>query len=370
MRLATLGWEGFRNLADGRVQFGPGRNVLVGPNGAGKTNLLEAICVLARGGSPRTARDQELVQWGRASFALAGRAEGERCFHLAAEYRGGRRFLLDGAEARPEEISPLLPVVLFHPADILLVQGGPVRRRRYLDRFLFQVRPDYRRWWDQYRRALEQRTAALQAPAGAADAALEPWECQLAEAGGRIIARRSEAALVLAEAASAILSHLGLRGAAMLYRPAAPGLAPVEGRIGEKEAAAVLAQGLARSRGVDRARGATQVGPHRDDLLLILEGREARRFASQGQQRSLALGLRLAELRCVEAGAGVAPLLLLDDVASELDRDRRRKLAELTPPHLQVFVTSAEGALEAGLEGARGADVRLFRVHDGEVRPG
>ena len=263
-----------------------------------------------------------------------------------------RRVLVNGVPLRPDGSHfRELPMVLFHPDHVEMVRGGPDGRRRFLDRALFQADARYPTIHRDYLRALASRNRLLrQRPPDQRSLAL--FEEQLAQNGERLIGLRrffiGELSPLYIEAAT----HIGQgRGASIAYRPSLDG------------DRAALVEAWGRSRGRDLELGHTAAGPHADDLLLELDGRPARRFASQGQQRTLALALKIAETRVLEAATGRTPLLLLDDVSSELDRERNRRLFEfLVAAGGQVFITSTHE--DHILAGRPRAD---YCVEDGRV---
>lgn len=353
------------------MAFVPGLNVLRGPNGVGKTNLLEAIAYMAFGRSPRGAKDAALVSQGaplfqiRVSYGDDG-ADPERSRELAAAYRLGSRRILraDGRAIAPAELYGRLPCVFFSPDDLWLLKGAPASRRVLLDRMLVQVDPPYATAYHRYREALVQRNAALRAARSRrGDRALVAiWEPQLIEYGAQICRRR----LAVVEALGAL--------AADAYRSLAGGahnlaLGYVSG-TGEADQGSAAAQmwearierALAGSRDRDFALGATTTGPHRDDFEALIDGRPARHFASQGEQRSAVLALKFAERGHLETVAGRTPLLLVDDVLSELDATRRSALEGLLARRGQVFLTTADEAQASLLPAAA-----RFRVSAGEV---
>jgi DNA replication and repair protein RecF len=332
--IATLG---FRNLEPGTLRIGRGLSVLWGPNGAGKTNLLESICFALTARSPRTRSHRDLIRFGeplaRAEAVLADGRE-QRTFLAAVSRAQGRRHLVDGSPAPPEGAGLRPPLSVFIPDRLALIKGAPAIRRAHLDRFcaaLWPARAESRR---RYGRALAQRNALLgRLRSGDADrTALDAWDHELATAGVELIACRSRAAERLAAAFAAAAGELGLEDDAELtYRPRS-----------EVADAAQLEAGLTERREADIARGYTGWGPHLDELALTAGGRELRRFGSQGQQRIALLGLLFAEREALVADGRPAPLMLLDDVTSELDGERRRVLCTRLAGAGQAVVTATE----------------------------
>ncbi len=362
MRLRALEIQDFRNIERATIAPSPGATVLVGQNGQGKTNLLEAVYFLATLKALRASRLAELVRFGTeravVSAALDGPG-GER--RLAVEVGpAGRNAFLDGKPVdRPEAYLEGHAAVCFTPDDLLLVKGGPLLRRRFLDRAAFNRWPAVLGEARDYLRALRERNAALR---GAAPEVEESFREPLARAGARLLARRqalvAELAPRLADAFAAI-AGAGAPVAGLHYRPAA-GMPP-EGQE------AALQRRLSEILGLrlesDRGRGYTSVGPHMDDLTLSLDGRGARAYGSQGQQRALVLALKIAEIENLRAVLGQPPLLLLDDVSSELDPEKNRLLLRyLAELRAQAFLTTTDRRL---VEAAAGPEAVFYRVASG-----
>jgi DNA replication and repair protein RecF len=325
-----------RSLDRVRIELGPGIVSLIGPNGAGKTNLLEALYFALTGRSFRTADRRELIPFGasvaRAS-ATVGDGDGIERRLLASVSRGeGRRHLLDG---NPADAAALMrvrpPVAVFSPDRLSLVKGPPGERRAHLDRYATARWPARAGLRQRYGQALAQRNALLARIAAAGGAGdLGAWDAALAEAAAELIAARAEAAAELAAPFAAAAAELGLPGDATLeYVPRAEGDAEQ------------IRAGLAERREADLRMGRTAWGPHLDELKLALGGRSLRRYGSQGQQRTGLLALLFAEREALLAARRVAPLLLLDDVMSELDPERRALLVERLAAGGQTLITAA-----------------------------
>ena len=326
-----------RSLAAARIELGPGIVSLVGPNGAGKTNLLEALYFALTGRSFRTADRRDLIPFG-GSFARAEatiRAEGGAERHLLASVSraDGRRHLLDGSPADPATLGRNRPpIAVFSPDRLALVKGPPAERRAHLDRFGAARWPSRAELRQRFGQALAQRNALVaRLSAGhAAPTQLDTWDATLADSAAALIAARSEAVGELAAPFANAAAELGLgSGAEIEYVPRAAGSAE-EIRVG-----------LAQRRDADLRLGRTSWGPHLDELKISTAGRSLRRYGSQGQQRVALLALIFAERDALLAARQVAPLLLLDDVMSELDPDRRQRLVERLGDGGQVLVTAA-----------------------------
>jgi DNA replication and repair protein RecF len=335
LRLLSLALRNYRNYARLDLEPGEGLNLFLGANGQGKTNLLESVALLALSSSPRARREAELVgplaPEARVSGVVerAGAPSEIRVSVRLDGERARRRIEVDGQPRRAVDLPGLCRVTLFWPDDLDLVKAGPEHRRRLLNQMLVQMRPGYARCLSRYGRVVDQRNSLLkQVAAGEAPAAeLEGWDVQLVDLGGELSSARREAVEALAPEAAA--NHAAISGGERL-------------EVSYSGPPDDLAAALAAARWEDVRRGVSTVGPHRDDLLLRLDGREARAFASQGQQRTIVVSLKLAEAEVVTRFTGERPILLLDDVLSELDAGRRRALLERVGEPGQVIVTAVE----------------------------
>ncbi|HEY4027908.1 MAG TPA: DNA replication/repair protein RecF [Candidatus Dormibacteraeota bacterium] len=335
MHLVSLQLRNYRNYSRLDIEPGNRLNVFLGANGQGKTNLLESVALLALSTSPRARRDSELVgplapearvtalvQSGErsAEIRISIRVEGERA---------RRRIEVDGQPRRAVDLPGLFRVTLFWPDDLNLIKAGPEHRRRLLNEMLVQVRPGYARGLSRYARVLEQRNSLLK-QVGAGEqppSALEVWDLELARLGGELVEARRQAVADLAVTAAA--GHAAISGGEVLdLRYVGP---PDD-----------LLAALQRTRAEDVRRGSTGAGPHRDDIHIRLAERDARAFASQGQQRTAVVSIKLAEAAVVAQMTGERPVLLLDDVLSELDASRRGSLLEQLGDPGQVIITSVE----------------------------
>jgi DNA replication and repair protein RecF len=326
-----------RSLTQARVELGPGIVSLVGPNGIGKTNLLEALYFSLTGRSFRTSDRRDLIPFGT-SFARAEATvrndDGIEHRFLASVSRGeGRRHLLDGSSADPATLARSRPpVAVFSPDRLTLIKGPPGERRAHLDRFVaarWSSRADLRQRFGQ---ALAQRNALLArlASGRGTPAELDVWDATLAEAAAALITAREAATADLASPFAEAATELGLEGGATIeYAPRAYG------------AATEICDGLAERREADLRLGRTSWGPHLDELKISTGGRSLRRYGSQGQQRATLLALLFAEREALLQARRVSPLLLLDDVMSELDLGRRERLGERLAAGGQALVTAA-----------------------------
>ena len=366
MRVESLSTLGFRNLGETELALADGVTLLHGPNGAGKTNLLEALYMALAGRSCRTRAERETIAFGEPLARAEVRIEdrGERRDFLCAVDRGeGRRHLLNGSPAPPESAGMRPPLAVFMPDRLALVKGPPAARRSHLDAFVAAMRPARAPARQRYVRALAQRNALVgRIRSGQASAeSLDAWDAELAWAGIDLMAARADAVATLAPLFAAAAAELGLgEDAALEYRP----------RSHAEDAEALRAE-LAERRESDVARGFSGHGPHLDELAIMSSGRQARRYGSQGQQRVALLALLFAERDALLASDRPLPLLLLDDVTSELDPDRRELLAaRLVGGGGQALVTATETEhLPASCPRVEVAarDGRLIRGVDGEA---
>ena len=333
MRVDSLVARGYRNLDDLEIEVPRGGFALLGRNGQGKTNLLEALYYPVLGRSLRGAADAEVARLGGVGFHVGVTLPEGGTRSLSVTWPGpGRRkrIAADGADAgRLADVIGTWVAVAFLPEDVALAGGGAAGRRHYLDRMLSLADRSYLTALGRYRAALAQRNSALRQ--GRGDMA-EAFDAPLAEAGAVVVKARIAWLQGAGPRFAAELDDLGESGAGALdYR-----------RSAELEEPAGWRAALAAARGRDRARCMTTVGPHRDDLVLTVGGRELRTFGSTGQQRSAAIALKLLELDTLEAALGRCPALLLDDVFAELDRGRQERLGRrlIEPDRRQVFLTA------------------------------
>ena len=308
----------------------PGLVLVTGPNGAGKTNLLESLHVGTQGFSPRTRADAQLVRFGRAAarVALRGKRAGAPVeLEVTLELGTGKRASLNGARLRAaEQLRGEVTTLVFTPDRLVVVKGGPAARRAYFDRVLGRLSPTRAGLSAEYGAAVGQRNAALRRIAQGASSrdALAPWNDQVSKLGAALVDGRTEVVGQLQPGLQERASELGLAQAELRYEADPPTISELEARTER-----------------DLERGTTSLGPHLDDVGILSAGRDLRAFGSQGEQRLAVLALLLAEAELLEERRGTRPLLLLDDVLSELDQDRRRILADRLREGGQALVTSA-----------------------------
>jgi DNA replication and repair protein RecF len=352
--LNSLSIRDLRGYSALDASFGPGPHLVWGPNAAGKTTLVEAVVLLAWGHSHRTSTDTELIRWGADLARVEGRVQlagpsGAETIEVALVRPGSpatgggsgrKRVRVNGVPRRASGLLGLVRTVVFAPEEMLLVAGSPGLRRGALDQLASQMSPVYARDLSTYARVLQQRNGLLRAirEETASRDELRYWDAPLLDAGGAIVAERlrvlGELAEPLARAHAEIAPEEGAAGRLLLrYQtnaPALPGESPRD----------ALARRLQETADKEVWNGTTLVGPHRDDLVFELAGRDLAAFASRGQQRTAILAFKLAELDLLTDLDGRPPLLLLDDVFSELDPDRRSHLVRRISELPQAFVTT------------------------------
>ncbi|MDX6652137.1 MAG: replication and repair protein RecF [Solirubrobacterales bacterium] len=345
MPLTRVELRGFRNIERAGVDLGASITVIHGANGAGKTNLLEAIHFALTGGSCRTRNDREMIAFGapaaRAEVTLEN-SDGRSRYTASIARSGERRIDCDGPAAASSERPP---VGVFLPDRLVLIKGAPAERRTHLDRLVAAIWPARAELRRRFGRALAQRNALLaRIRSGDGDAqALAAWDGAFARQALAVIEARREATDAVTAPFAALSRELGLEPAAELrYRP----------RIDATSAEEIEAE-LAERRDEDLARGYSAHGPQADELVLEFGGRALRRYGSQGQQRLALLALLLAERQALIDRRDVVPLMLLDDVTSELDLEHRRLLVERLHGAGQAVITATEASqipVQTGLQ--------------------
>jgi DNA replication and repair protein RecF len=372
MYLRTLHLRNFRNYLDQQVDFSAAKTILVGDNAQGKSNLLEAVELLSTLRSHRTSRDRDLVRDGETIGQISAqleRALGPAELSLTLRSNGRRGVALNGESLRRQlDFLGILNVVQFSSLDLDLVRGGPEQRRNWLDALLIQLEPIYAYILQQYNQILRQRNAlirklqrsreeargnrasevaevyAIDDPAPSVDE-LSLWNTQLTIAGTRVIRRRSRVIQRLAPLAQHWHQLISGRQEELTVRYA-PNV-PLEQDTPETVQQAFLDKLQARAI-AEQYQGTSLVGPHRDEVEFTINTTSARQYGSQGQQRTLVLALKLAELQLIEEVIGEPPLLLLDDVLAELDLNRQNQLLEAIQDHFQTLITTTHlGAFDA-----------------------
>ena len=329
--------------------------LFVGQNAQGKTNLLEAIYVLSLTKSHRTSKEKELIAWGADATFLSAEIERNlgKCTLEFQIRQNGKKAKLNGLEQRKlSSYVGTLNAVLFAPEDLEIVKGSPATRRRFLDMEIAQVEPTYLYDLNQYNKVLQQRNHLLRDGFGKSPELLAVWDTQLAEFGSKIMRKRQHFIGKLQKWAEQIHSGItnGLEALKIHYLPSFE--LPDE----EAQDSILFERFMVKLAGVkeqELRRGVSLIGPHRDDLSFDINGKDAQSFGSQGQQRTTALSLKLAEIELIHEEVGEYPILLLDDVLSELDQTRQTQLIETFQGKVQTFITTT------GVE-----SVDLSKIHD------
>ena len=358
MIIKTLSVAGFRNLKEQNFVPGQGCNVIFGENAQGKTNLLEAIWLFTGGKSFRGAKENEMISFDGPFAKLEMNFESEgRPQKMAVRLTQGKEVFLNGVKCRSSaDVVGKLGCVVFSPVHLNLVKEGPALRRRFMDGAICQMKPSYLSLLNEYRRALLSRSALLkdcQYHAELLDT-LDVWDSQLAGLGAAIVKSRKEFVMQLSLAAVEIYGGIS-RGKEQLSLH-------YESTVEENEEYhQSFLKALQNSRALDLKNKTTGIGPHRDDLSLLIDGASARSFGSQGQQRSCVLALKLAEAALMEYLFNEKPVILLDDVLSELDKNRQQYVLNKLSG-FQVFITCCEKENFEGL-----TDGALFLMESGRL---
>ncbi|PLZ89600.1 DNA replication/repair protein RecF [Fischerella thermalis] len=354
MYLKTLLLRHFRNYQEQQVEFTAPKTILVGNNAQGKSNLLEAVELLATLRSHRTFRDRDLVQEAEELAQISAslkRETGISTLNLILRRNGRRTVNLNGENLRRQmDFLGVLNAVQFSSLDLDLVRGGPEGRRHWLDTLLIQLEPIYAHILQQYHQILRQRNAFLKRNAEtlyttSLQSELAIWNVQLATAGTRVIRRRERAIQRLAPIAKKW--HASISGSKEILQIKYSPNVPLEQNHSEKVQQALLEK-LQQRTIAELHQGTTLVGPHRDEIELTINQTPARQYGSQGQQRTLVLALKLAELQLIEEVVGEPPLLLLDDVLAELDPSRQNQLLDTIQDRFQTIITTTHlGAFDS-----------------------
>lgn len=360
MRVTSVRLRDFRSYDDAEASLGEGLTIVSGPNGAGKTNLLEAVYFGCTGRSCRTANERELVRFGEAATRVVVNAEGEDGAHeLTVGFMPGqpKRMKVDGAPVeRLLDVSSRPLVSVFLPDRLELIKGAPGVRRAHLDQFVAALWPARSNTRRGYALALAQRNALISRirSGRGSRTSLAAWDQQLAQYGVALMRDRSAAVDKLAAPFVRLSVALGLDAEPSLgYRP--------RSRASEPEQ---LADELAERADADIDRGYTSHGPHRDELATLRAGRDLRTYGSQGQQRLALLALLLAEREAIADSRRAPPLMLLDDVMSELDREHREALVDVVRGVGQSIISTTD---VEHVPGAGAADVTRIAVADGRL---
>ncbi|RCW41469.1 MULTISPECIES: DNA replication/repair protein RecF [unclassified Halanaerobium] len=360
----------FRNFDELILDLNPNLNIFLGANGQGKTNFLEAIYILAAADSHRTNVNSEMIKWEYNQAlvqAILSKRDGKIKLAMRLDSSGRKVELNDNPLSKINEIMGYLNVVLFSPEDLKIVKEGPSHRRNFIDLEISQVSRYYHHLMGKYNHILKQRNNLLKSIQNKNQSSegdmLSIWDSQLSEIGSKIILKRLEVIDKLK-----ILARLAQRqitkGSEDLKLEYDISLKGFSRKLGEAELKKLFAENLLKNREQEINRGYTVVGPHRDDLILKLNEKELRKYGSQGQQRTAALSLKLAELEFMKSETGEYPVLLLDDVFSELDSSRRETLLKVIADNIQTIITATD---EENLSGLRNNSYNIYEVNQGRI---
>ena len=360
MYIEELELKNFRNYEELKVSFNKNVNIFLGRNAQGKTNLLEGIYLNAMAKSFKTNHDKELIRFGEDYCVIKTKAfagDEDQTTEIIIDKTGKKGIKIDGVKVkRTSELLERLYIIVFSPEDLKIVKDEPEKRRRFIDRELCQIKPGYLSDLSDYRRILKQRNAYLKQQDINMDM-LDVWDQSLAEYGSRIIKRREEFIKNIDEISRDIHGRIS-GGAETLELKYEPNV------YFEENTAEEFYQLLCKRRAEDIALRTTGHGPHKDDLKISADGIDLRKYGSQGQQRTAALSLKLSEIKLIEQETGEKPILLLDDVLSELDNDRQKYLINSLGEN-QMFITTTDiiGSVAKALP-----EGKIFTIEQGKIK--
>ena len=343
MQINQVLLKNFRNYRDLSIRFDQGVHVFCGRNAQGKTNLLEAIFIAVLGKSFRASNEEEVIHWDAHECNLQVKFQNKIADHelkIKLKREGARENILNGQPVKKRDIIGLLNAVFFSPEDLWLIKGSPSGRRRFIDFVISQTSPNYYRTLIQYNRALYQRNSLLkQINEGISKRnIIDPWNESLSILAEKLVNDRVYTLCELSAIAGKV--HKKITNGAEEF--SAHYLVFGSGEKKEYDYKRWYDNVLKESLEKDIRRGATEIGPHKDDLSFFIDSREERIFASQGQQRTSVLSIKLAEIELMLRHTGEYPILLLDDVMSELDEKRRINLIEEINGKVQTFITGTK----------------------------
>lgn len=340
MHYTSIELKNFRSYTDHSVEFYEGVNIVVGPNASGKTNLLESVLYISRGSSFR-AQDRSLIQEGADWFRLHATTNDDHKRSVTVKKQEDettkKEFALDGSKSQRLHQSKIIPTTLFEPEHLRMIAGAPEKRREYLDSILMQTVSGYATTMRRYKKALAQRNRLLKEghPKTADDVFV--WDVQLSEYGAIIHQERSKLAESINASASETYTHVSGNKTVVEVIYSAGGV--------HQDYASKLLKGLQERFKTDRERGFTTLGPHREDLQFFINTKDASTSASRGEARTLVLVCKVMEMNLLEESYDKKPIVLLDDVFSELDGLRRRALTEFLKHHQTIITTTDADAI-------------------------
>lgn len=366
MHISSIAVQNFRNYDTVKVNFDTGVQIFSGDNAQGKTNLLEALFLPVMGKSFRATNEDEMIRWGQKGAmveVLFSNRVAENQVQFIFQREQHKQVLLNGRKIRPKELVGRMNMVLFCPEDLLLVKGAPALRRRFLDLQLSQTDPQYYSGLLDYNRILFQRNHLLKKirDEGTAEKVLDAWDESYCKIARLLILKRLSYLNRLTKLADEIHQHIANGNEQLSSQYRIHGCDEAKENIPKDEYEKLLLGQRRR----DILRGTTEMGPHKDDITFNINGKDVRAFASQGQQRTLVLSSKLAELELIRQETGEYPVLLLDDVMSELDALRRSKLVSAIEGKVQCFITGTEG-----MESFAEFHPRWYYIQDGQIEIG
>lgn len=367
MNVESIRLINFRNYGDQLIRLNKKLNILVGKNAQGKTNFLEAIYVCATGKSFRTNRDRELINFRKSAAYIGAKIEidnNEKLIEIKLDVTGKKRIKINSLELKNlKELDSGLNVVAFSPDDLNLIKGGPHERRSFIDMSISQIKPVYKHNLNRYNKILSQRNNLLRSGKSKSEmmSLLDIFDLQLIKTGSEIIVSRIEFIDKLSGIASCIHNNLTLAKESLtLGYSSSVNFNNKNKNTIEK----CFLNELNMNRERDIYTGNTSIGPHRDDIKVKINDIDARTFASQGQQRTIVLSMKLSEVEIIKMDKGTFPVLLLDDVFSELDMDRRKYLIK-TFKDMQTIITSTEFD---DLKELKDLDKSIFYIENGIIK--
>jgi DNA replication and repair protein RecF len=370
MYLERVLCRNFRNFEELMIDLNPNLNIFLGANGQGKTNFLESIYLMATANSHRSSITSEMIGWKKEKALvqlLLRRREGKIKLAMRLEKSGRQVEINDNPLDKVKELLGYLNAVLFSPEDLKLVKEGPAHRREFIDLEISQVSRYYNHLLGKYDHILKQRNNLLKSIRDGKSTdreMLSVWDEQLSQVGSKIILKRVEVIDKLK-----ILARLSQRkiteGRENLELEYDISLNNFSKKLGEAELRELFIDSLIAKRDQEISRGYTVIGPHRDDIILKVNDMDLRKYGSQGQQRTAALSLKLAELEFMKSETGEYPVLLLDDVFSELDGLRRKALINIIADKIQTIITATDGE---NLSGLKNNSYNVYQVKKGRIK--
>ena len=359
MYIKEIELKDFRNYKELRTSFSKNVNIFLGNNAQGKTNLLEGIYLNAMAKSFKTTKDKELIRFGEEFCKIKTIAffdDDEHSTEIVINKEGKKGVKLDGVKInRTSELLERIFIIIFSPEDLKIVKDEPEKRRKFIDRELCQIKPGYYNDLNNYKRVLKQRNTYLKEER-IESSILDIWDHELARYGSKVIARRNEFIKRINEISKEIHKNIsgGKENLELNYEPNISFSADIENDFYEI---------ISSTRNDDIRNRTTGRGPHKDDLKISADGIDLRKYGSQGQQRTAALSLKLSEIKLIEEEMGEKPILLLDDVLSELDNDRQNFLIHSLGGN-QLFITTTDISGKVARQLPEG---KVFKITSGQI---